>query len=361
MTSLTVSLKKASLGMSGRSAAIFRIGSLSGLLCTLSATAHAQTDSAAARALFADGRTLMEAERYEEACPKFEESLRLDNGMGTQFNLAHCWEKLGRTASAWALFLDVAAAARAGNQPQREAAARERAKALEAKLTRLRIDVVDPAPGMKIERDGQDVGKAAWGTDVPVDPGQHVIVASAPGKKSWSSETQVPASARTMAVKVPTLEDVPVPTSATLDTAQDPQSSGMAAPVEADVSARGGGDGSGQRVVGLVLGGVGLASIATGTVFAIQSRSDNAKLEKLCLEQGGSTCTSRGDEDKYKSIHEDAIRERLFGFIGFGVGGAALITGVVLYMTAGDGTSSAMNVVPLLTGDGGGLGLSGRF
>jgi hypothetical protein len=346
-----------SLTRSGRSAAILRVGSISGLLCALGAPAHAQTESAAARALFADGRTLMEAERYEEACPKFEESLRLDNGMGTQFNLAHCWEKLGRTASAWALFLDVAAAARAGNQPQREAAARERAKTLEGKLTRLRIEVTDPAPGMKIERDGQDVGKAAWGTDVPVDPGLHAIVASAPGKKSWSSETQVPASARTMAVKVPALEDVPLPTSL----AQDSQSPGMAAPVEADVSASRGGGGSGQRVAGLVVGGVGIAGIATGAVFAIKSRSDNAEAEKLCLDKGGTECPSPTEGALHTKFRDAALRERLYGFIGFGVGGAALITGIVLYMTADDDTASAVNVVPLLTGDGGGLGLSGHF
>ena len=71
------------------------------LCCALSATPAAaqSSDSAAARALFTEGRTLMEAERFDEACPKLEESLRLDQGIGTQFNLAHCWEKQGRTAS----------------------------------------------------------------------------------------------------------------------------------------------------------------------------------------------------------------------------------------------------------------------
>src|SRR6187399_3496669 len=132
--------------------------------------AAAQSDSAAARALFSEGRELMAAEKYAEACPKFEESLRLDQGMGTQFNLAHCWEKLGRTASAWALFLDVAAAARAGNQPDRESAAKERASTLEPKLTRLRITFPEPAPEAKIFRDGQEVRQAAWGTAMPVDP-----------------------------------------------------------------------------------------------------------------------------------------------------------------------------------------------
>jgi tetratricopeptide (TPR) repeat protein len=129
------------------------IGLITSLVCSAAGTASAQTDSAGARALFQEGRSLMEAERYEEASPKFEESLKLDNGIGTQFNLAHCWEKLGRTASAWALFLDVAAAAKADNQEKREAAARERAKALEPRLTRMRIDVSEGVPGMKIERD----------------------------------------------------------------------------------------------------------------------------------------------------------------------------------------------------------------
>jgi hypothetical protein len=338
---------------------VVRIGWIAGLLCTLATTANAQTDSAAARALFSDARTLMEAERYEEACPKFEESLRLDNGMGTQFNLAHCWEKLGRTASAWALFLDVAAAARAGNQPQREAAARERATVLEAKLTRLRIDVAAPSDGLKIERDGQDVGKAAWGTDVPVDPGKHVIEASAPGKKPWTNELQVPASARTLAVKVPALEDAPIPTTP----GPELQGPAMAVPVEADVAPGSGDAGSGQRVAGLVVGGVGLAGIATGTVFAIQSRMDNSAGSKLCkvVVDGKETCPTPEEQKKHDDYIEDAKSERLYGFIGLGLGGAALATGIILYMTADDGSTTGMNIVPMLTGDGGGLSMSGRF
>jgi hypothetical protein len=358
-----------SLKSSGRSssASRTRIGLLSGLLftalpCSLAAPAHAQTDSAAARALFAEGRSLMEAERYDEACPKFEESLRLDNGMGTQFNLAHCWEKLGRTASAWALFLDVAAAARAGNQPQREAAARERANALQPKLTRLRIDVSDPAPGMKLTRDGQDVGKAAWGTDVPVDPGHHVIVASAPGKKDWTSETDVPASARTLTVKVPALVDAPAPTP---PPPTDLQTGSAPAPVEADVNPSSSGGGSGQRVAGLVVGGIGVAGIATGTVFALQSRSHNSEALKLCKfpdpMTGDDSCPTPEEKARHQDLVDKAEKERLIGFVGFGVGAAALATGIILYVTADSGSSSAMNVTPLWVGDGGGVQLSGSF
>jgi len=342
------------------------IGLITSLVCSAAGTASAQTDSAGARALFQEGRSLMEAERYEEACPKFEESLKLDNGIGTQFNLAHCWEKLGRTASAWALFLDVAAAAKADNQEKREAAARERAKALEPRLTRMRIDVSEGVPGMKIERDQTVVGKAAWGSAVPVDPGRHVIEVTAPGKKPWSDEVETPATARTFTVKVPALEDAPV------DTPQPQVASAGAgdAPVEAtlDQGPRGGGGMSGQAVTALVVGGVGLAAIATGTFFAIQSRSSNDSALALChspdpTSPTGEGCGSDEERDDHAQYQEDAKNERLYGFIGFGIGGAALVTSVILFVTdsGSSGSASSFEVAPLLGSGIQGASISGHF
>ncbi len=305
----------------------------------------------------------MEAERFDEACPKFEESLRIDHGMGTQFNLAHCWDKLGRTASAWALFLDVAAAARAGNQPQREAAARERAKVLESKLSRLRIEVPGASPGTKVERDGQDVGKAAWGMAVPVDPGKHVVRVSAPGKTSWSTEIDVPGTPRTLSVAVPTLSDAAPPPSSEVGTTPTSQP-----PVEADVEAPRGRGLSGQTVAALVVGGVGLAAVATGSIFAIQSRADNASALELCRTldptSGEEDCVSDDEKRLHTQLVEDAERSRLIGFVGFGVGGAALITAVVLFATAdsdSDRPQSGLQVTPLWLGGVQGAAISGSF
>src|SRR5258706_9020963 len=88
-------------------------------------------DKATAQALFDQGKTLLSKGDVAGACPKFEESQRLDPGIGTQFNLATCYERAGRTASAWTLFLEVASAARAAHQPDREKLARSRAADLE--------------------------------------------------------------------------------------------------------------------------------------------------------------------------------------------------------------------------------------
>jgi hypothetical protein len=333
-------------------------------LGTVAQPARAQSDSAAARALFAEGRSLMEDERYAEACPKLEESLRLDHGMGTQFNLAHCWEKLGRTASAWALFLDVAAAAKAGNQQQREAAARERAKALESRLTRLRIDVPNAPADAKIERDGQDVGKAAWGMAVPVDPGTHVIRVSAAGKNTWSDEIEVPATSRTFSVTVPTLTDAVAPAPAPVSDIETAPSG--PAPVEAEVEAPRDGGSNGANVAALVVGGVGLAAAATGTIFAIQSRSDNNAALELChtpAANGMEGCQDESEQRRHTDLVEDAERGRMIGFIGIGIGGAALITAVILYATADgpSGREAAVDVAPIWTADVRGAALTARF
>src|SRR3954465_9465866 len=67
---------------------------------------------AAAEALFNQGRDLMTAGKFVEACPKFEASQQLDPGLGTMLNLAECYEKTGRTASAWAEYREAIPLAR---------------------------------------------------------------------------------------------------------------------------------------------------------------------------------------------------------------------------------------------------------
>src|SRR5262245_41081861 len=129
-----------------------------GLSMWLSGTgpAHAQDNRVAAEALFRDARKLFDAGKYAEACEKLQASQRIDPAVGTLINLARCYEKVGRTASAWAAWRDAAATAKQQGQPAREKTAREAADALEPSLARLTIEVPADAReiSLKITRDG---------------------------------------------------------------------------------------------------------------------------------------------------------------------------------------------------------------
>lgn len=176
---------------------------LVGLVLVIPAAASAETNSASAHSLFLEARAAMDRGAYEDACPKLEESMRLDAAVGTQLNLADCYERVGRTASAWAGFLDAASMAKASHQPEREKLARARAKALEPRLPKLVIDAdLASEPGLEISRDGFAVSSATWSTPVAVDPGTHDVVASAPGKMSWRTVVEAK-EGQTVRVTIP--------------------------------------------------------------------------------------------------------------------------------------------------------------
>src|SRR5688500_12365728 len=180
------------------------------LAMALALPAYAQGggNKAAAEALFVEGRNLMAAERYAEACPKFEASQEMDPGLGTMLNLAECYEKTGKTASAWAQYREAIPIARAAGSKARQDLATERAKALEERLSTLTIRAMtgdDDDAHLEIRRDGVPVQRAELGSPIPVDPGEHVIEAVAPGKQPWSSKVQVGADAAKVSVDIPKL------------------------------------------------------------------------------------------------------------------------------------------------------------
>lgn len=178
-----------------------------------SAPAYAQADVAAqAETLFREGKRLLEAQDFMNACAKLAESYRLEPATGALLALAVCHEGQGRTATAWVEYGEVAARSHREGRPDREAAAREKLAALEAILSTL---IISPSPQaerigwLRIQRDGLDLAPAAWGVAIPVDPGTHVVDASAPGRKPLRLSVAIGTQPERKTIIIPDLEVLP--------------------------------------------------------------------------------------------------------------------------------------------------------
>lgn len=264
---------------------------------------------AIAEAAFVRGRELMDQGKPAEACPKFEESARLDPSVGAFLNLGLCNEQLGRTATAWARYKEAATLAHATGDADRLRTAEEFAGKLAPKLSRLRIDAETPAAGLVIKRNGEVLGAALLGDPIPVDPGEHTIEATAPGFSSWSTTIVVGKDADAKTVSVPAL--VADPNVKPVEKIDTP-------PVAPSTN--------GLRIAAFVAGGVGIAALGVGAVFGGLATSDVGKADPLCPEK---KCNAEGF-----ALIEGAQTKALASTIGFGVGGAALAAGVVLFFVS---------------------------
>ena len=194
---------------------------LAGLLlfaCSLVApsaacAAPSAEDSALAKLLFEQGRALMAGGQIPEACQKFAESQRLDPSGGTLLNLARCHEQEGRLASAWSEFQAAELVARDGGRADRQAEAADHISALEPRLSRLSIVVPAAADvaGLLVERDDRELGRGAWSTAIPIDGGEHVVRASAPGRQTFTATIVIARELDQKTIEVPVLAALPVP------------------------------------------------------------------------------------------------------------------------------------------------------
>jgi hypothetical protein len=287
-------------------------------------------DQAGARALFAEGKRLMKAGKYAEACPKLEAAQKLYSSAGILLNLGDCYEKIGRTASAWTRFGEAASVATRSNRSDDADEARRRQESLEPALVRLVIRVPSPVSGLVVTRDGVVLDEAIWGTSLPVDPGDHLVRAEAPGYEPWSTSVSLTKRGDTITVKVPKLG-----AAATVD--KIPPERIQDTPPKPAAHPSGGGHG---LAWGMLIGGgvVGLGGGALMTYESIQSH--NAKT----------------NEDYNKTQGPWAV-----GLIGTIAGGVAAAVGIVLFAVGGSSSSNSAETTAWIAPGPGGLQIGGTF
>lgn len=344
---------------------LIRRWSLAALCLLIVSPAYAQrsvTDKAAAESLFDEALELMTNKRYAEACPKLEESQRIDAGIGTLLYLAECYEKTGRTASAWATFREAASAASAAQQTDRARQGRTRADRLEPILSKLTIRVAPEnksIPSFQVTRSGGAVQTPLFDAAVPVDPGQLVIEATAPGYETFTKTVSVPANGGRAEIVVPALVPLagttaPATPSGTTTTAPVSSAQGQDAQGSTVMTDTGTDDGAVMSTVGIVMMGVGAAGVVAGAIFGIDAIQTNSDAKDICGDD--TSCPTQQGED----LSDEARKSATYSTIGFAGGAAFLAVGAALYLTAPDGSEAGHVRLSPVAG-GAQFSFSGRF
>jgi hypothetical protein len=237
------------------------------LLATTSARAD---DGAAAAALFKEGREALKRGDYAVACARLGESLRLDPAAaGTALNLAECEEHTGKLASAWQHF--TLAAEKLAPGDDRKPLIKARLTALEPRLPRLSIRLAPGAPaGAKVVHNAVELGAGSLETPLPVDPGDHVVEVTAPGRMPQRFTLSIAAG----------------------ETRQIDVTAG--APVSDEAPAAAAPGTSPLRIAGFVSAGVAAAGLGAAIATGVVAMQKKSVVDANCNPAPVSTCNQTG-------------------------------------------------------------------
>jgi hypothetical protein len=303
------------------------------------ALAVSEQDRRTAQQELTSAQTLKKEGKLQEALSHLEESQRLDPKLPTLMELADCAEQLGKLVEAQAHWTAARDQAKKEEKPQSRQKATERLAAVEKRVARLTVQLASNAPAdAQVSLDGAPLDRAALGTALAADPGDHVVVVKAAGHDDATFSVKLAEGDSQTLPVAPTPKAAPPPP-------PPPPPPPKAAPppkaVEQDSASLSLNSGSSQRTIGLVVGAVGVVGAGVGAGFWAVGYRDRGRL--------GFT----------------ADRQMLFGKVSVIAGGALLATGVVLFMTApsGDTKTARLPVVPTLSvaSDSTVLGAAGEF
>jgi hypothetical protein len=320
-----------------------RVGFSAALLIASAAVAHAQTPSDADVA-FKQGRDLLKTGHYAEACAQFEKSQSLDPQLGTKFNIAQCDEKIGKLASALAIYRELSVS---DNNDKRKGAATERADQLAAQVPKLIVQVNGSPPHLAVTlaSESHTAPKAIEpNTPVELDDGDYNVRVRADGMADYTGSVTIRDHGRTT-----TLAVVLAPVGAPPPEVSPPREEPTPPPSPPPRSHRK------QIAVGAIAAGG--AAVVIGVVFGVIARGKWNDAKAVC--GGGTACATPDDIARANSLKDAASSKATLATV-FVLAGAALAGGgVALYVTAP--AQHDVVVAPSASSDAAGLVVSGRF
>jgi hypothetical protein len=269
-------------------------------------------------ALFEEGGKLLEAGHCDQAIPKLRESLEAESSVGARVALSACYEATD-PVNAWRILKEAASLANA-NRDDRLQSIETRATTLEKTLPTIHVSV--PAalldePAFELHMDGKPVDKSYLRSGVLVaTAGAHQLEATAP-MRHWSATVNADVKAPGQARVLMEPDACPARVDYTLP---PPEPAG-----------------SSRRMLGLTIGGVGVAGIATGAVFGVIALNKRNEIQSACGGNMGSCAAPAGSLDLDRQSEKTTATVSTVAFIG---GAVALVGGGLLYFTAPSATKT---------------------
>jgi hypothetical protein len=309
-------------------------------------------DIASARKIGFEGMQLAEKGNCAAAIDKLARAEKLFHAPTTLGRLGECQVLTGRIVEGTENLGRVAREELAANSPVAFVAARARARkqlsAATPKLAHAKIIVKAPPDAtVSVTVDSAPVNAANLGEDRVLDPGPHVVDATAPGYFKAHAEINLqeggseqvtlklivdPEAAR--AARVAAATTPPSPSTSPPPSTSEPSSTTPGTDTRSPAAEASGPN----RTLAYVVLGVGVVGLGVGTVFGLNAMSKKNELS--------SACPNKSCRASEQSNIDSAKFAGTISTVAFGVGGAAVILGGVLFFTASSSSSAASTATP---------------
>jgi FimV-like protein len=256
-------------------------------------------EKAEAKALVAEAKTAAKQKRWPTAVEALEKADALDPSPQTKLDLARALVQLGKLVAAGKVLHEVVDAPKSRGPVA--AAAKKLLADVERKVAWVRVVTKGGAGASSSTTiDGDEVDP---GTEIAVDPGEHLVVVEADGFEPTEKRITLAPGER---------EDVEL------------RLARAAAAPTAPPPAR---EAGASKLPAIVAFGVGAAGVGVGAIFGAMAFSETSRVEDEC---SGQNCPSR-----VREALDTAKTNGTISTVAFVVGGVGVATGVVLLLTSG--------------------------
>jgi tetratricopeptide (TPR) repeat protein len=294
--------------------------------------------------LFEDGRKYLANGEYSLACTAFEQSQQADPAIGTQLNIALCYEKWGKLAAAHDAYVEAERQA-LEVKDKRSTVARKKSEELERKVAHLRVTLPDGVDRYAIYLlDAVEIGVAKLTADLVLDPGSHVIEMRIAGAPPSRSEIELePGQQMKLELVAPVVKQ---DSNDVKPVVEAPRPVAIITTTTRSKPALYGG-------LGLVVAGA--ATIGVASFIALDARSDYNAANKRCPD---GMCASQADFEATRDAR-DRARSMTWVFAG---GAAVAVIGTILIVTSKRTTTrESISLTPTLTNNGAGIAIGGAL